>query len=89
MIELIYRVSEGLLVLTGVLTLWRMLRGPSVFDRTLGLELMSLLLVGFLLLESRRIEIRFYLDAALILALFSFAGTVMLGRVLEEENGDV
>lgn len=51
--------------------------GPSVFDRAVALETLTLVMVAALLLHD-------YLavDAALGLALFAFIGTVMLGRFL-------
>ena len=88
MIEVLHHASEVILAVTAILALWRISRGPSVYDRVLGLELVALVVVGFLVLEARRLEIRLYLDAALALALFSFVGTVLLARVLEEGRSD-
>ena len=88
MIDLLHHASEVALALTALLALWRISRGPSAYDRVLGLELVALVVVGFLVLESRRLEIRLYLDAALALALFSFVGTVLLARILEEDRSD-
>jgi multicomponent Na+:H+ antiporter subunit F len=88
MIEILYLISEVLLAVTATIALWRTARGPSAHDRVLGLELVALVVVGFLILEARQSEIRFYLDAALALGLFSFVGTVLLARVLEEDRTD-
>lgn len=88
MVEILHHTSEVILAFTALLALWRIARGPSVYDRVLGLELIALVVVGFLVLEARQREIRLYLDAALALALFSFVGTLLLARVLEEDGRD-
>ena len=87
-LELIHTATEIVLATALALSLWRVLRGPSAYDRVLGLELIALVFVGFLVLEARWHAIRLYLDAALALALFSFVGTVLLARILEEGSSD-
>lgn len=76
MIELLYNASRVLLVLTAVLTLVRLARGPGIFERILALDMLALTLVGYLVLESYDSGYRFYSDAAFALALFAFVGTV-------------
>lgn len=77
------------LALTMVLSLFRVLRGPSIFDRLTGLGLIGtktivlLLVVGF---WTDRIEI--YVDIALSYGLLSFVGTLALARYFEQSTGD-
>jgi multisubunit Na+/H+ antiporter MnhF subunit len=66
------------LLLNGV----RLIRGPSDFDRLLAAETIALGLVGLLMLQAGQADDRFYVDAALGLALFSFVGTVVCARYL-------
>ena len=66
----------------------RLLRGPSDFDRLLAAETVALGLVGLLMLQVREVDDRFYVDAALGLALFSFVGTVVLARFLQRRGDD-
>lgn len=72
------------LLLNGV----RLIRGPSDFDRLLAAETVALGLVGLLMLQVSEIDDRFYVDAALGLALFSFVGTVVFVRFLERGGDD-
>lgn len=88
MTEMILLMAQGCLALTAGLAIHRAARGPSIQDRVLGLELLALVVVGLLLLEARRSELRLYLDAAFALALFSFVGAVLAARVLEEDRSD-
>ena len=74
--------SLGCLLLALALTVVRLVRGPSDFDRLLAAETLALGLVGLLMLRSSAPEDRFYVDAALGLALFSFVGAVVFAEYL-------
>ena len=89
MLEFLHLASQLLLVAAAILTLFRTVRGPTSYDRVLGLDTLALLLAGFLLLESRGGELRLFMDTALGLALLSFVGTVLFARTLGEGRGDV
>jgi multicomponent Na+:H+ antiporter subunit F len=73
--------------LTMLLSLYRVLRGPTVFDRLTGLGLIGtktlalLLVVGF---WTERIEI--YVDIAMSYGLLSFVGTLALARYFEQKG---
>lgn len=63
--------------------LLRVLWGPSLADRIVALDLVAYLAMGFLasyaLLEGEET----YIDAALVLGLLAFLGTVAVGRYIE------
>jgi len=80
--ELLYDASTAALAISALLTLVRLWRGPTIFDRILALDMLALTVVGLLLLESYDSIHRFYTDAALGLALFAFVGTVAFGVLL-------
>jgi multisubunit Na+/H+ antiporter MnhF subunit len=73
----IQSLSLGVLALSAFLVLVRAWRGPSVFDRALALETLSLVVVATLLLHTN-----LYVDAAMGLALFAFLTTILLGYFL-------
>jgi multicomponent Na+:H+ antiporter subunit F len=60
--------------------LWR---GPTTGDRVLALEVIGTLGVLMLLVMSVIAERAIYLDVALLLALFSFLGTLVIARYME------
>ena len=80
--------SQAMIVAALVLTLIRLARGPSGFDRLLAGETMALGLVGCLLVQAGATQARLYVDAALGLALFSFVGAVVFARFLERGEID-
>ncbi|MFQ5789415.1 MAG: monovalent cation/H+ antiporter complex subunit F [Acidobacteriota bacterium] len=77
------------LMLAMTLSLYRVLRGPTVFDRLTGLGLLGtktivlLLLVGFL---THRVDI--FVDITLSYALISFIGTLALAKYFERKETD-
>ena len=77
-----------IMMLALTLTVVRLVRGPSDFDRLLAAETLALGLVGLLRLQGSTAEDRFYVDAALGLALFSFVGAVVFARYLERGGND-
>ena len=80
--------SLVLLVVALLLNGIRLLRGPSDFDRLLAAETVALGIVGLLMLRAGDPDDRFYVDAALGLALFSFVGTVVCAKYLERRGDD-
>lgn len=80
--------SLVLLVVALLLNGIRLLRGPSDFDRLLAAETVALGIVGLLMLRAGDVDDRFYVDAALGLALFSFVGTVVCAKYLERRGDD-
>jgi multicomponent Na+:H+ antiporter subunit F len=67
----------GALLLAGVV---RIIRAEAPLSRLLALDMLSLILIALLLLQSALIEDPHLLDAAVALALLSFAATVGAAR---------
>ncbi len=71
------------------LSLYRVLRGPTIFDRLAGLGLIGtktivlLVLLGFL---TDRVEI--FVDITLAYGLISFIGSVVLAKYFEQKGAD-
>lgn len=61
----------------------RVVRGPSLPDRVLALDLIGLLSVSVIALYAIASGRSLYLDAAIALALVSFLGTVAFARFIE------
>jgi multicomponent Na+:H+ antiporter subunit F len=70
-------VWTGALLLAGVV---RVLRAQAPLSRLLALDMLSLILIALLLLQSALAAAAYYLDAGLALALLSFAATVAAAR---------
>lgn len=74
-----YAAAVWLVALLGAMVVL-LIRGRSVMIRILAFDTMALMLVGLLVLFAHRNLSTYYLDAALILALLSFVGTLAAAR---------
>ena len=81
-------ISAMLIFLSIILATVRLIRGPSLSDRVVALDLISILLVAFLVVFAFASSVQAYLDAALALALVGFLGTVAFARLINQE-GDI
>ena len=64
------------------LALLRLIRGPSLPDRLVALELIASLMVGVVALVSIGTRQAIFLDVAIVLALVGFLGSVAFARFL-------
>lgn len=77
-IVLAFALLSGSLALAAL----RLVRGPSVPDRIVALELIASLFVGVIALSSIATGVSAYLDVAIALTLVAFLGAVVLARFL-------
>ena len=68
------------------LALWRLARGPSLPDRVVALDMMTVAIVAFCGLAAVRSGDAAFLDVALVLALVGFLATVALARFAERQT---
>ncbi|HHN47180.1 MAG TPA: multiple resistance and pH regulation protein F [Planctomycetes bacterium] len=76
------------LLLCGYLCLYRVGSGPTVPDRTVAIDILGTLLVGFSALVCLYTGKGYYVNLAVAWALLSFIGTVALGKWLEGRGLD-
>ena len=73
---------------------WRLLRGPGLPDRILALDTLYINAVALLVLLGIAFDSPLYFEAALLIALLGFIGTVALcrfvrdGRLFDVEGAD-
>lgn len=71
-----------LIGLAMTLNLWRLARGPDIVDRILALDTLTINAIALLVLFGVRAASSAYFEAALILAVMGFVGTVALAKYL-------
>jgi multicomponent Na+:H+ antiporter subunit F len=76
-------IGTGLILLTTALSLTRLVIGPSLPDRVVALDMMTVSIVAFCGLTAIRFDDPAFFDVALALALVSFLATVALARFSE------
>lgn len=71
-----------LMAVAMLLVSYRFVKGPSIVDRLTALDLMSYYLISIIVLYSCASEEAILLDAAVILALIAFLGTLAFAYYL-------
>ncbi|MEL7115384.1 MAG: monovalent cation/H+ antiporter complex subunit F [Pseudomonadota bacterium] len=79
-------VGFGLVILSVALAFIRLIKGPSMPDRVVALDMMTVAIVAFCGLAAIRYETAAFLDVALVLALVGFLATVALARFAERNT---
>lgn len=65
------------------LAIYRLVRGPSLPDRVVALDLIGVISLGLVLVLTIRTGEPVYLDVAIVLGIVAFLGTVAFARYLE------
>jgi multicomponent Na+:H+ antiporter subunit F len=76
-------VAFNVLVLALFLAFIRLVRGPSLPDRVVALDLAAIVIVGMIAVQAIMTEQGVLLDVAIALALVSFLGTVAFARYVQ------
>ncbi|MEX2528701.1 MAG: K+/H+ antiporter subunit F [Gemmatimonadota bacterium] len=63
-----------------VLNLYRLVRGPDVADRVVALDTLYINVIAVLMLVGLRIGSDIFFEAALLIAMMGFVGTVALAK---------
>ncbi len=77
----------GAIALAMLLALWRLLRGPTLPDRILALDTLYINSIALLILIDMRFSTTLFFEAALVIAMLGFIGTVALSKYLM--RGDI
>lgn len=75
-----------MVVLSVVMAFVRLVKGPSLQDRVVALDMMTVAIVAFCGLAAIRYNTTAFLDVALVLALVGFLATVALARFAERNT---
>jgi len=76
------------LVLALFAATWRLLVGPTLADRVVALDMVSMLLVVFLVVFRMVSGVNAYMYAAISLALIAFLATVAFAHYIDRTEGD-
>jgi multicomponent K+:H+ antiporter subunit F len=74
--------AAGLFAVAMALAGWRLLRGPTLADRILALDTLYVNSVALLVLAGIHFATQIYFEAALVIAMMGFIGTVALSKYL-------
>jgi multicomponent Na+:H+ antiporter subunit F len=76
MFELITQFALATLVVALLLAVARLVKGPTLPDRIVAMDLVGVLVVGLIVVLAASTDVRATLDAAVVIALIGFVGTI-------------
>ncbi len=79
-------IALAMMVAALLLNLWRLVRGPTVLDRVVALDTMTINTIALLVLLGVLRKSSLYFEAALLLAMVGFVGTVALCKFVLRGN---
>ena len=86
MLDITIVVASLMLTVAALLTLVRVVRGPTLPDRVVAIDLIGVLIVGVIVVRAAATGEQAFLDVAIVIALISFVGTVAYARYVEREG---
>ena len=75
-----------LLLMAMLISLYRLISGPTVYNRIVALDLIASIVMGFILLYSVVVNKALYFDVVIIISLISFIGTVSISTYLKTKK---
>ncbi|MBN2874075.1 MAG: pH regulation protein F [Spirochaetales bacterium] len=79
---MIMTISLALIGLAALLTIVRLLRGPTSFDRLVASDVLAIVSTAFLAVYSVMADSSFFMDVAIVNVILGFIGVVMIARFL-------
>jgi len=83
MLPLVSQITLTTLGVALLIALIRLIKGPTLPDRIVAMDLLGMLVVGLIVVLAGWSGVRATLDAAIVIALVGFLGTVAYATYLE------
>ena len=84
--DYLYQIILPILSISMLLVFFRFLKGPSMADRVVSLDLMITIGIGIMCVYAIVNDQSSFLDIAMIFALIAFLGTIAFAYYLEKRN---
>jgi len=83
MLEIVTQVALVTLGVALLVVVVRLVKGPTLPDRVVAMDLIGVLVVGYIVVLAGATRVRATLDAAIVIALVGFVGTVAYATYVE------
>jgi multicomponent Na+:H+ antiporter subunit F len=83
MLNLVLALPMTMLAVAALLAFGRLVRGPTLPDRVIAIDLIGVIIVCLLVALAAATAEQAFLDVAIVIALISFVGTVAYAKFLE------
>jgi multicomponent Na+:H+ antiporter subunit F len=81
-----FLIASTILAVAAGLTFIRLLKGPTLPDQVVAIDLIGVLMVCILVVAAAATGQQAFLDVGMVVALISFVGTVAYSRYIERNN---
>jgi len=76
-----------ILLISGIiLSALRVMKGPTIFDRVLGLDVINLIIIGLITLLAMIYKNELYIDIVIVYSILAFIETIVFARILEVQK---
>jgi len=79
-------IALSMLAIAAALSFIRVVKGPTLPDRVIAVDLIGVLMVCLLVVTAGATAQQAFLDVAIVVALISFVGTVAYARYIERSR---
>lgn len=83
MITIALYITIAMVTLAALLNVYRLVKGPDAPDRVLALDTLYINAIALIILLGITLGTRMYLEAALLIAVMGFVGTVAMAKYLK------
>lgn len=83
MLPIVSQITLATLGLALLIVMIRLIKGPTLPDRIVAMDLLGMLVVGLIVVLAGWSRVRATLDAAIVIALVGFLGTVAYATYVE------
>ena len=83
MMEPVFFYASLIVAIAGFISVLRVMLGPSVPDRVVGVDTLNTLVVAAMVLLGAAYDRTIYIDIAIVYALLSYIGTLAIARYLQ------
>ncbi|WP_010479583.1 cation:proton antiporter [Thermococcus zilligii] len=83
MIEQVFFYAALVVMVAGFISVLRVILGPSVPDRVVGVDTLNTIVVAAMILLGAAYDREIYIDIAIVYALLSYVGTLAIARYLQ------
>ena len=84
MVDTIFSIAMLIIGLSFLLVIVRFLKGKSVADRVVALDVLTISSIGLIVLLAHWLDRAIYIDVSIVYAILSFIGVIIVAKYLEK-----
>lgn len=86
MVDMLIYLAAALAAIAFLMALYRFVKGPLAYDRVIAFDVMTIITITCIIMTAMITGRGIYLDVALVYALLSFMGVIVIARYLERSS---